>query len=62
MNPPKKGKMQFQKKVKYYVSHSYGKKIKEAPEGQENKVFLKIFVDTDFKYIYFEELQIHKLE
>lgn len=43
-------------------SHSYGKKIKEAPEGQENKVFFKIFVDTDFKYIYFEELQIHKLE
>lgn len=33
------------------------KKIKEAPQG-----FFKIFVETGVKYIYFEELQMHKLE
>ena len=33
------------------------KKIKEAPQG-----FFKIFVETGLKHIYFEELQIHKLE
>ena len=27
-----------------------------------HKVFFKIFVESDCKYIYFEELQMHKLE
>lgn len=33
------------------------RKIKEAPQG-----FFYIFVESDCKYIYFEELQMHKLE
>ena len=58
MNPPQKVKNAIPKKVKYYVFHSYGKKkIKEAPQD-----FFKIFVETGVKYIYFEELQMHKLE
>ena len=58
MNPPKKVKNAIPKKVKYYVFRSYEKKkIKEAPQG-----FFKIFVESDYKYIYFEELQMHKLE
>ena len=59
MNPPKKVKNAIPKKVKYYVFHSYEKKkkIKEAPQD-----FFKIFVETGVKYIYFEELQMHKLE
>lgn len=58
MNPPQKVKNAIPKKVKYYVFHSYEKKkIKEAPQD-----FFKIFVETGVKYIYFEELQMHKLE
>ena len=56
--PPKKWKMQFQKGLStMFFTAMKKKKIKEAPQD-----FFKIFVETGVKYIYFEELQMHKLE
>ena len=50
--------MQFQKRLStMFFTAMKKKKIKEAPQD-----FFKIFVETGVKYIYFEELQMHKLE
>ena len=55
--PQKSEKYNSKKGWVLSFSQLWEKKNKEAPQG-----FFKIFVESDCKYIYFEELQMHKLE